>query len=751
VTIDELLDIIVQMTGRAPITLTTAQRNILDVSSGPLLVIAGPGSGKTETVILRCLRLMYVDRVNPRSIFLSTFTEKAARELQDRLAAYGAWISSQAPSESESIDVSHVRVGTLHSLCNDIMHEFRYDGYQNFRLMDELEQLIFINEHSDLVRRRPSPLDMQLWTTFGSLLGGFPNVPAFRRAYSRLCRAYAFRSIVGRTVEYRLDLSQMESAGGIWRVLAEGHQDYLAQLENTYRSDFAHVQSKFVEFLDSPRGVTFLNGDGTPDNPGITHILVDEYQDTNPIQEAIYLRMAQAPPHNLMVVGDDDQAIYRFRGGTVECLIGFEVACQRAWGSGIQVHYRPLLENHRSHERIVAWCNRFIGSFPVMQRPGARTTRPGELIPFSTIATNYGDYPAVSLITGSDHNTLARNFAMMVRGMLDNNIITDPSDCALLLRSTRETRPWTYHYIRALNDVGIDVYNPRGRTFLEQPEVQTALGALLAIIDPSLSAAPRHDRIRHLANEWLTAYQLNRSTDLERYVNRACAEIVSKPVGTIFRISVAELFYILLSFEPFTAWQQNLVTSIRLAKLTRLLETYTSMPWPDDPTRTRGWLATSSRTPGEVSYSWRQGFYWGLVGILGAEGLNDEEDEYELFPRQRLPIMTIFQAKGLQFPFVFVAGIRNESGAPTGTHEAETLLHRFRRNQSPLTFTEGQRAGQDVARLYYVAYSRAQYGLFILAQYTDVDYGALPLGVGGREWLESLGIRSLSESGQGGH
>lgn len=747
--LDELLDIISDMPGRSRIIITPAQRDVLEVPSGPLWVIAGPGSGKTETVILRCLRLTHIDRVNPRAIFLSTFTDKAARELQDRLLAYSAWISSRAPAESEGVDVSHVRVGTLHSLCNDIMHEFRYSGYQNYRLMDELEQLIFINEHSDLVRRRPDTLDMRLWTTFGNLLGGFPNIPASRKANSRLARAYAFRSIVGRMVEYQIDLSQMQDEGGIWQVLAEGYRDYVNQLELTYRSDFAHVQSKFLEFLSSPRGSAFLNGGGTPENPGIHHVLVDEYQDTNPIQEAIYLRMAQSQPHNIMVVGDDDQAIYRFRGGTTECLIGFEAACRRAWGSNIQVNYRPLLENHRSHERIVQWCNSFIGSHPVMQRPGARTPRPGELIPFSDITTNYGDYPAVSSITGSDHITLARNFANLVRGMLDNNIITDPSDCALLLRSTRETRPWTYHYIAALNNVGIDVYNPRGRTFLEQPEVQTALGALLAVIDPLLSAAPRYDRIRNLANQWINVYNLNHTVELGRYVNRAHAEIVAKPASTIFRISIAELFYILLSFEPFTTWQQNIVTSVRLAKLTRLLETYTSMPWPNDPTRTRGWLSTSSTSAGEVSFSWRQAFYWGLVGILGAEGLNDEEDEYELFPKQRLPIMTIFQAKGLQFPFVFVAGIGNELGAPSGSHQAETLLHRFRQNQSPLTFTEGERAIQDIVRLYYVAYSRAQYGLFILARYDDVDYGALPLGRG-RNWLESLGIRSISETRQRG-
>ena len=112
-------------------------------------------------------------------------------------------------------------------------------------------------------------------------------------------------------------------------------------------------------------------------------------------------------------------------------------------------------------------------------------------------------------------------------------------------------------------------------------------------LDPSLSGAPRYDRIRNLANDWLTAYLLNRSADLERSVTRARAKITAKQSGSIFRTSAAELFYILLPFEPFISWQRDITTSTRLAKLTRLLETYTSMSLPEDQTRTRGWLATS--------------------------------------------------------------------------------------------------------------------------------------------------------------
>lgn len=98
-TLDELLNIIQQTPGRAAINLQPEQRRIVETSEGLLWVIAGPGSGKTEILVLRCLRLIYVDRVDPRSIMVTTFTEKAARELEDRLGDYAAWITESAPKE----------------------------------------------------------------------------------------------------------------------------------------------------------------------------------------------------------------------------------------------------------------------------------------------------------------------------------------------------------------------------------------------------------------------------------------------------------------------------------------------------------------------------------------------------------------------------------------------------------------------------------------------------------------------------
>ncbi|MHC5731702.1 MAG: UvrD-helicase domain-containing protein, partial [Nostoc sp.] len=98
------------------------------------------------------------------------------------------------------------------------------------------------------------------------------------------------------------------------------------------------------------------------------YVLVDEYQDTNPIQEQIYLALANQSPHNITVVGDDDQALYRFRGGNVTCMVNFDQACMAKFNQS--PHQIQLDNNYRSHPEIVNFFNHYITSFPEMTAPG---------------------------------------------------------------------------------------------------------------------------------------------------------------------------------------------------------------------------------------------------------------------------------------------------------------------------------------------------------------------------------------------
>jgi len=713
---------------------------VISQANGPLWVVAGPGSGKTEALVVRTLKLIFVDRVSPKSIMITTFTEKAAKNLFDRILNYASHIFQNDPALQQAIDIHSLRIGTLHSLCNDIMLEYRHPGYENYRLLDDLEQYLFVYEHSDLVQDNSTNY-LPLWQRFDYLVSHWDYITDSAgwgdrtRPPNRWRRAKAAVSIFNRIVEDMIDLNQMRNQGGVWQLLSDAYEDYMCNLEDHGRCDFAHLQSKFLEFLNSLLGDLFLSGDGSERHPGITYVMVDEYQDTNPIQEAIYLKLTESH-HNLCVVGDDDQALYRFRGGTVDCMVTFDRACARRWGiSPNQVTKKFLSANYRSHPDIVRYCDDYIKSFPVMGLSGARVAGKPVLVSKGGIS---GNYPAVGYVTGKTIEETADNFARLVRDLLDN-IIQLPSQCALLMRSVRESPRYAGPFAEALRRVAIQPYNPRSRTFLKQEEIMTALGAFVSVIDPNLAANPtsaalssiKGPGIQRMVEGWVREYQRITATNqaLSNYVSQSLAYIASQAPNSWLGVNILEILYRILAHEPFSTWENDPERSYRLGKLTKIFETYASVPYPGSPGSTRGNLRTSNVSQGEVSFGWRQDFYYSLVGLLVSEGMSDPEEEEIICPEDRLPIMTVHQAKGLQFPFVFVYGL-NQRPSQESSVSLEDDLSQFRQNPSLLAFSQQQRTEQDLIRFYYVAYARAQYVLVHLAPQAHLKGG---FGFAGRD------------------
>ena len=757
--LQEMLTAIQEETG---IQVNDEQEAVIAHEDGPLWVIAGPGSGKSEVLVLRTLKLACVEGVHPKSIILTTFTEKAARNIEDRLAIYKNYLD-QIDGNLREIDLSEVRVGTLHSLCNGIMHEYRYVEYQNYRLLDDIEQSLFVYEHSDLSKSQQEHLP--LWQKFDLLTERYNQAAGTGWNKSsgylphRWIRVNAAVTLFNRIVEDRVDVSQMQAVGGTWEILANAYKQYRDSLEENKACDFAHLQLKFLEFLDSPSGSRFLNGDdlSDQDHPGISHVLVDEYQDTNPIQENIYLRLTQRSPHNLCVVGDDDQALYRFRGGTVECMVNFDRACQSAWGTGVIPYPLPLSTNYRSHPKIVDWCDNYIQSFDVMTQSGARVSGKPNLSPDpqwvdrqTEWGCSIGDYPAVSYLLGQNYENVAANFAETVRGLLDNGVVNDPSQCVLLLRSTRLSPRSAEPYQRALQDQGFEVYNPRSRTFLEQPEIQTALGTLVKILDPDQNGLSDVEtkNVRETIEGWIQVYidQASQNPGLSNYVEGAINRIMQTPVhktvtqsagqdNTMSPATIQDIFYHMISLEPFVTWRQNTERDFRLGKLSQVLESYCMLPFSGSIGSTREILRIGN-TDGLISSGQLGHLYYSLVGLLVSEGLNDPEDEEIICPQGSFPIMTVHQAKGLEFPFVFVSLLGNIQKVEVGSElQIEDAMSLFRNNLSSSSFSAENRAEQDRIRLFYVAYSRAIYSLVFLARNQDFRNQGIGFGDKGIQWF----------------
>lgn len=693
---EELISAIEQKNG---FPLDPPQIDAIQHGDGPLWIIAGPGTGKTEVLVVRCLKLLCCNGVSPRSIMVTTFTEKAARNLEDRIAEATLYLVNRYPCLA-NVDPNQLRIGTLHSLCNEILQEYRYVAYQNLRLLDEIESQMFIRDRlARTARQRCTQFQQQFAYLFDNK--PYPNLWDWTKA---------IKVVMDRLVDDRVDITALNNAGGCWQEVALLHDLYEQELSRKYSCDFARLQRFFLDFLNTPQGQLFLYGDGTEQRQSLRYVLVDEYQDTNPIQEEIYFTLTNQPPHNLTVVGDDDQALYRFRGGTVECMVSFGDQCQQRWN--ISPRRITLVHNHRSDQQIVNWCNSYITSFPQMFQGQARVHGKPPLQPASG---RNGNYPAVGLLRENNLTDLANTFADTVLGLLANGIIQDYSQCVLLLRSTKDTPRNAGPYIQALSQRNIPVYNPRSKAFLEQPEVQEILGAFISILDPGLQTARsiKQPGIIQMVNQWIGAYQniAMVNPDLQTYVWRSQAAIQNASPGERITPAAPTILYRIMAHQPFIAYQANPEQDLRLSKITRLLEAFCSQQGRP--------LYVDNQQQGVLDQRWLNNFYYIFCGYLDARGMDDDEDEEIICPPGRFPIMTIHQSKGLEFEFVFVGSLGSEVSIED-THQLEEDLRPYRVTQPLVVYSPGDAAWHDEIRLHYVAYSRAKYALILLATRTQL-------------------------------
>lgn len=688
------------------------QQRAITHGDGPLWITAGPGSGKTEVLVSRALKLLLVDDTPPESILITTFTEKAAQNLEERIATRLSTLGFE-----DEIDSNALRIGTLHSLCNDLMQEYRYPEYANVELLDENGQQLFMYGNCDFIEYlRKNGVDASAWETvpedgrqdgdgwrfFEKMLGwGISD----QYGPNRWQATSGAATLLNRVSQYRVDTEQMRTqAEEHWRVCAEGLEKYRETLSQHSRCDFARLLERFIEFLESDSGARLLHGDERRDQPPLTHVLVDEYQDTNPLQEELYFRLVEElDDPNITVVGDDDQALYRFRGGTVECLIRFPDRAADRFATSVETV--QLQHNYRSTEDIVAWCNRYLDEYPLMQVEGARA--PGKE---SMLVGRSGTEERVSvraLLEGNQDRVAAERAAELVEQLFDEGYIEDYSQVAFLFKSTKESANRAGPYVTALRDRGIPVYNPRNKAFLKQTEIRFALGALLHCLDPGLEGAETisiRGRTRGQLDRWYDDYydfvDEHDATALSHYVERRRSTLEAAPDGERLGITILELFYRILSFDPFQTWIESPdhpEPGKRLGQLSTLFDAFSSVSGE----RT---LSKSTRSE-TVSTRFLRRFYWQFCGYLESSDFDEPEDPYDQLPDGFVQVMTVHQAKGLEFPVVFTSDLDSEPWM-SGTYWIEDQLRPYAAINPSGTAEE--RARRDELRRFYVAYSRAE-------------------------------------------
>ena len=334
-----------------------AQRSAIEApATAGLFIVAGPGSGKTTCLTLRMLKLMMVDDVPPRGILSTTFTVKAAEELRSRLLGWGfqlidklkadVEVSAEAKVKLGDLDINQVWTGTLDSLCEQLLRDYRAPGTHPPVLADEFvgRTLLLRSGLLNASRHQDVALDQLLLDLHGGSRFGF-HVGT---------KAGLIQSLWDRRFQDLVNWPDFQANGPAAQkaartVLAAALDDYEKALAERHMVDFALLEFEVLKRLQAGQMSEFTHD--------LRVVLVDEYQDTNLLQEQIYFEFAKACNGALAVVGDDDQSLYRFRGATVNLFRNFEDSYKRVFKVKPRAVY--LAVNYRSTQNIVAFVNHF--------------------------------------------------------------------------------------------------------------------------------------------------------------------------------------------------------------------------------------------------------------------------------------------------------------------------------------------------------------------------------------------------------
>lgn len=425
------------------------QRQAIQHVDGPLYLTAGPGSGKTHVLLWHTLNLIVFNDVKPEEIFLSTFTEKAALQLKEGLRTLLGLVTNLT---GQPYDLSSMYIGTVHSLCQRMLSDRRHffvDRHRNRppQLTDELGQYFHISKNRNWnAITHAAGLDENPNVTINSIW----DIPSQSKHVAVVNCQGIFNRFSEECIEPELALQKLERDDPALQAHLEhygiapqqvalllrlyaAYRDSL-QLEKARLTDFALLQQEALNILNA------YPGSGSV----FKHVIVDEYQDTNTIQEKVFFKLAGANK-NICVVGDDDQALYRFRGATVENFVEFPTRCQQYLR---QLPRRISLDtNYRSRKRIVDFYTLFMHRID-WSKPsgGAYRVADKDIRPHRTEAK-----PSVIASTPAEPVLACQEIATLVKRLLDEGKVENPNQIGRCIwsdppgaRATTSRRvPWT--------------------------------------------------------------------------------------------------------------------------------------------------------------------------------------------------------------------------------------------------------------------------------------------------------------------
>ncbi|MBF6650214.1 ATP-dependent DNA helicase [Methylobacter sp. BlB1] len=657
------------------------QQEAIFSTDGPLLIIAGPGSGKTFTLVERIVYLIKSKGVTPESLFVVTFTDKAARELTTR-------ISNRLNDLDIKFNLNEMYLGTFHSICLRILEDFREFTRlkRNFTMFDQFDQQYFLYQRINEFRSVPD----------AQLVMGDDYTGRWKQSEQLL-------KWINKVGEEALDPVQLEIAPDVEvRALAACYHKYQELLHENNCLDFSGIQYEALQLMEKhPEVLAELR-------KKFSYLMVDEYQDTNTIQERILLLLAN-DHQNLCVVGDDDQGLYRFRGATIRNILEFPYLFPP--GTCKQV---TLSINYRSHPDIIRFYNEWMQAQEWTD--GTKQFRYSK-----TIAPREEEFPhvptVVRLSAADEQDGNAKwhaeilNFLHALKNTKD---LEDWNQIAFLFRSVKNSK--VVALARFLESQGVPVYSPRSNMFFEREEIRLMIGALIFLF-------PQFPRVR----QW----DANVTLDVWNYYDHNCFQAfvneLRKPENKRLldwarplaknHIVLAQnadyafsgLFYQLLQFPLFSRYlSDEALQGVDKGRAARNLATFSKLI-----TKFEYLHYVSVFNPTYLEKNLRDLFNQFLRFLMDG-GIGEYEDEAEYAPKGCVSFLTIHQSKGLEFPVVVCGSLE---AVPRKQHTAlDELLEDGGYLSKPRFEPLEHIKHFDFRRLFYTAFSRPQNLLVLAAQ-----------------------------------
>ena len=641
------------------------QRAAIELLDGPLRIIAGPGSGKTHVLVLRTLNLICCQGIPPGRIVVVTFTERAAREITDRVRLY----ANRLPEVPKQL--AELNVGTIHWFCGVVLRRY-HPTLRRYEPLDGLGQKLFIYKRLNEIcddTLRPG----------GRYLG---------RWQSKSSAAQELAGWLNKVTEETITSAQLRGTDDAFLgMLATAYERYRAALHDSGYLDFSAILRELYDLLTNDPAVLQRAQED------YAHFMIDEYQDTNYVQEDVLLKLA-APQYNMAVVGDDDQSLYRFRGATVRNILEFS---DRLKALGQPPQTVPLEVNYRSHPSVIRAYLDFMSDCNWVSG-GVQFRAAHDVVPDP--GKQFANYPATVGLVGTP-----TGLADLIQMLIRRGAVQDLSQIALLFYSVASDGR---DAINALRQRGIECYAPRAGRFLDHEEVRHAVGVLWALggFADDDAERPANGPVSDTcawASECLAHLRRRpEAAELCVWLDQKRRQIDALQRGDDIRASLLDVLYQALRHDPLRAFLEDPIAATNIGYLTSLLRVFQQQ---------FGFHVIHGGNKQYLPWAlWTSFFY-----LLHSTGVDDVEKE-ESAPLGMVQVMTIHQAKGLEFPVVIVGSL--ERTARTAKEMDRLLGPLYPRG----AFEPTQRVTEfDWRRLFYVGFSRAQH---LLIAYSDgAPYG----------------------------